>query len=156
MKILTDLFSHLFLYGLITAACLFGFVFLLGGIGFILKILWVIFYPVYMVTLKPVVWGITKLFQSRCPECKGFFKKKLVDWEAADKREVRRTVNRVDQGVLYSNNLFALNQGFEINRQEQVTFVEEAFTHTWQCKDPTCGHKWKTEELQEWEGSLDQ
>src|SRR5258708_40129015 len=105
MKLLTDLFSHLFFYGLITAACLFGFVFLLGGIGFVLKIMWAIFYPVYFITLKPIIWAITTLFQSRCPECKGFFNKKLVDWEITDKREVFRTINRVDQGVLFSNHL---------------------------------------------------
>jgi hypothetical protein len=77
-----------------------------------------------------------------------------VDWQKTGEHEARRTINRVDEGILYSNNLFALNQGFEVNRQEQVIFVDRTFTNTWQCKDPTCGHQWQTEEYTEEEGSL--
>ena len=140
MKLLTDFIPHFLLFGF----------YLLIGLYVLVLLLWVL-----GLTFSPFVWLTTKLLQTRCPECKGFFKKKLVDLETSDKREVLRTVNRVDQGVLYSNNLLALNHGFEINRQEQVTFVEETFTHTWQCKDPSCGHKWQTEEFRDYEGSLD-
>ena len=140
MKLLTEFVPHFLLYGFCLLAALFVLVLLLWVLG---------------LTFSPFVWFTTKLFQSRCPECKGFFKKKLVKLETSDKREVLKTVNRVDQGVLYSNNILALNHGFEINRQEQVTFVEETITNTWQCKDPGCGHKWQTEEFHEYEGSLD-
>ena len=140
MKLLTDFVPHLLLYGLYILVVLFVLVLLLWVLG---------------LTFSPFFWLTTKLLQSRCPDCKGFFKKKLVDLETSDKREVLRTINRVDQGVLYSNNLLALNHGFEINRQEQVTFVEETLTHTWQCKDPVCGHKWQTEEIRDYEGSLE-
>jgi hypothetical protein len=36
-----------------------------------------------------------------------------------------------------------------------VTFVEKTIQATWQCKDPACGHQWKTEESREYEGTLD-
>jgi hypothetical protein len=140
MKLFTDFVPHFLQYGIYFLVALFVLVLLLWVLG---------------LTFSPFVWITTKLLQTRCPECKGFFKKNLVDLEISDKREVLRTVNRVDQGVLYSNNLLALNHGFEINRQEQVTFVEETLTHTWQCKDPGCGHKWQTEGFQEIEGKLD-
>jgi hypothetical protein len=154
MKLLTDLFSHLFIYGLITAGTIFVIFMILGAFGYLGQILFSIFYPLYAITLKPIIWGIQTIFQTRCPECKGFFKKKNVNLEITEEHEVNRTVNRVDQGVLYSNNLFALNQGFEINRQEQATFVERIITKTWQCKNPYCGNQWQTEEFQEFEGSL--
>ncbi len=140
MKLFTDFVPHLLFYGFLLLAALFVLVLLLWVLG---------------LTFSPFVWLTTKLLKTRCPECKGFFKRKLVDSETSDKREVLRTVNRVDHGVLYSNNLLALNHGFEINRQEQVAFVEETFTHTWQCKDPACGHKWQTQEFHGYEGSLD-
>ncbi len=155
MKLLSDLFSHLFLYSLFAAAGLFGFAFLVGCIGYVLKILWFIFYPVYLISLKPIIWGMQTLFQSRCPECKGFFKRKLVDWEVSDEREVLKTVQRLDQGVLYSNHLLVPDQGFEVNRQEQVTFVEKTILNHWACKDPFCGHTWQTEENSEFEGTLE-
>ncbi len=154
MKLFTDVFSHLFLDGLIAAAVLFGFAFLVGCIGYVLKILWIIFYPVYLVTLKPIIWVVQTLFQSRCPACKGFVKRKLVDWEVSDVREVLRTVERLDQGVLYSNHVLVANQGFEVSRQEQVTFVEKTILNHWACKDTFCGHTWQTEENSEEEGSL--
>lgn len=140
MKLLTDFVPHFLLYGFYFLIALFVLVLLLWVLG---------------LTFSPLVWLTTKILQTRCPECKGFFKKKLVDSETSDKREVLRTVNRVDQGVIYTNNLLALNQGFEINRQEQVSFVEETFTYTWKCKNPSCGHMWQTEEFQEFEGSLE-
>ncbi len=155
MKLLTDLISHLLLFGLVASACFFVFVFLLGGISFIFKILWAVCYPVYLISLKPFIWGMTTIFNSRCPECGGFLEKRLVNFEIADKRESLRTINRVDQGVLYSNHLFALNQGFEIRRQEQVMFVEQTLLNHWECKNSACGHQWETEEYQEWEGSKD-
>ncbi len=112
------------------------------------------FYPVYFVTLKPFVWAIQKLFQSRCPQCKGFFKRKMVDYDISDEREVLRTINRVDQGTLFSRTLFEPNQTIEINRQEQVVFVEKTILNHWACKDPLCDHKWTTEEIIDHEGSL--
>jgi hypothetical protein len=99
-----------------------------------------------MITFKPIIWGVQTLFQSRCPACKGFFKRKLVDWEVANEREVLRTIERLDTGVLYSNHLLVANQGFEVNRQEQVAFVEMTILNHWACKDPFCGHIWQTEE----------
>ena len=156
MKILTDLLPHLFVWCLIGAVSIFVLFMVLGALGYVGQFLFTLFYPLYAITLKPIIWGISKVFQSRCPKCKGFFKKKLVDWQKTDEHEARRTINRVDEGILYSNNLFALNQGFEVNRQEQVSFVEQTFTNTWECKDPACGHKWQTEEYSEYEGSLNQ
>jgi hypothetical protein len=155
VKLFSEFFSHLFLDGLIVAACLFGFAFLVGCIGYVLKIFWVIFYPLYLITLKPVIWGVQTLFQSRCPSCKGFFKRKLVDWKTTDEREVLRTVERLDTGVLYSNHLLVPNQGFEVSRQEQVSLVEKTILNRWACKDPICGHTWESEEYSEAEGSLE-
>ena len=140
MELLTGFLPHLLHYGFIFIACCFAFVVLVWGFG---------------LTVAPVHWAVTKLFDTRCPECKAFFKKNLLKNEIIDEHEKRRTIKRVDQGVLYSNDLFALNQGFEITRQEQVTFVEQTFTKTWQCKDPACGHRWDTEETIENEGSLE-
>jgi hypothetical protein len=139
MELLTSFLPHLLHYGLVIIACCFAFVVLVWGFG---------------LTVAPVHWAITKFFDTRCPECKGFFKKNLLKNEITDEHEKRRTIKRVDQGVLYSNDLFALNQGFEITRQEQVTFVEQTIQNTWQCKDPACGHKWTTEETVSHEGSL--
>jgi hypothetical protein len=155
MKLIADLFSHLFLYGLITAVAVFVLFMILGALGFVGQFLFVIFYPLYGITLKPVIWGIKSIFETRCPKCKGFFKKKNVGFEVTDEQEVLRTINRADQGVLYSNDIFALDQGIEINRQEQVNFVEQDITKTWECKNPLCGHQWQTEEFTEWEGSLE-
>jgi len=155
MKLFIDAFYHLFLAGLIAAAALFGFAFLVGCVGYVSRIIWVLFYPVYLITLKPIIWGIQSFFQSRCPACKGFFKRKLVDWEVADEKEVMRTIERLDQGVLYSNHLLMSNQGFEVSRREQVTFVEKTIVNHWACKDSFCGHVWKTEENSEEEGSLE-
>lgn len=156
MKLLTEIFSHLFIYGLITTAGIFVLFMIMGAFGYVGQILFAIFYPLYAITLKPIIWGTKTLFQTRCPECKGFFNKKNVNYEITDEHEVHRTLNRVDQGILYSNNLFALNQGFEIIRQEQTTFVERTITKTWRCKNPNCAHQWQTEEFQEFEGNLNQ
>ena len=156
MELLKYLFSHVVLWSLIAAASVFVLFMILGALGYLAQILFVIFYPLYGITLKPVIWGIITLFQTRCPKCKRFFKKKNVNFEIADEHVSRRTVNRVDQGVLHSNEIFALDYGFEISRQEQVTFVERTFIRTWQCKDPACGNQWQTEEYTEEEGSLDQ
>jgi hypothetical protein len=139
MELLTSFLPHLLHYGFIAIVCCFAFVVLVWGFG---------------LTVAPFHWAVTKLFDTRCPECKGFFKKNLLKKEISDEHEARRTINRVDQGVLYSNNLFALNQGFEVNRQEQVTFVEQTIQNTWQCKDLACGHQWQTEEFGEFEGIL--
>jgi hypothetical protein len=65
-------------------------------------------------------------------------------------------LNRLDQGILYSNHLFVPDQGFEVSRQEQVTFVEQTILNHWRCKNPTCGHQWQTEEFQESEGFLEE
>ena len=140
MKLFTDLFSHMFFYGLIAVVCLFGLVLLLWGIG---------------LTVLPFHWVTTRLLEARCPQCKGFFKKKLVNSKIVDEREVLRTVTRLDQGVLYSNRLFEPNQTIEVSRQEQVTFVEQTILKHWECKDPICGHKWQTEEHDDFEGSLE-
>ena len=139
MKLLTDFVPHLLLYGFYLLAALFVLVLLLWILG---------------LTFSPFVWLTTKLLQTRCPECKGFFKRKLVNWEVAGEREVLRTVNRVDQGTVYSNHLLEPNHAIEINRKEQVTFVEKTIRNQWVCKNPECGHHWQTEEFQEFEGSL--
>ena len=139
MKLLTDFLPHFLLFGFYLLVALFVLVLLLWVLG---------------LTFSPFVWLTTKLFQSRCPQCKGFFKRKLVSWEVADEREVFRTVNRVDQGVAYSPRLLEPNQVIEINRKEQVTFVERTILNHWGCKNPECGHKWTTEETVSHEGSL--
>jgi hypothetical protein len=140
MELITSFLPHLLHYFFVVLACCFAFVVFVWGFG---------------LTVAPFHWAVTKLFDTRCPECKGFFKKSFLKNEIIGQHEKRRTIKRVDQGVLYSNNLFALNQGFEITRQEQVTLVEQTSQNTWQCKDLACGHQWKTEEYSECEGSLD-
>lgn len=104
--------------------------------------------------LLPFCWVSDKLHETRCPKCRGFFKRKLVEWEFAAEREVLKTVNRVDQGTIYSNSFFEPNHAIAINRQEQVTFVEQTHLNHLACKDSLCGHKWTTEETVEYEGSL--
>ena len=140
MKLVTDLFPHLFTFGLIALACLLGYVILVWAFG---------------LTVLPIHWVITKFTETRCPECKGFFKRKLIDWEVVDEREVLRTINRVDEGIVYSNHILEPNHAIEINRKEQVTFVEKTIRNSWTCKNPLCGHQWQTGEFSELEGSLD-
>ena len=140
MKLLTEMIPHLFLYGLAVLVGLFLLVLILWGLG---------------LTFSSFIWITDKFLQSRCPQCGGFFKRKLVDWEVAGEREVLRTIDRVDQGTLYSNHLLEPNHAIEINRREQVTFVEKTIRNHWACKDPLCGHQWQTEEFSESEGSLE-
>ena len=121
MKILTCFLPHLFSFGLITVGSLFGFVILVWAFGF---------------TFLPIHWVITKFTDTRCPVCKGFFKRKLMNWEVADEREVLRTVDRVDEGIVYSNHFLEANHVIEINRKEQVTFVEKTIRNSWTCKNP--------------------
>ena len=154
MNFLTYVSSHLFHLLLIGAGILLLICAILAFIGIAGPFLASIFYPLYFVTLKPFVWGFTKLFQSRCPQCKRFFKKKLVDSEISDEREVLRTVNRIDQGILYSRHLLEPNQTIEVNRREQVTFVQQTIRSHWVCKNPVCKHQWETVEISEYEGSL--
>jgi|SRR5581483_426591 len=136
MKLINDLLPHLFLYGL------------LAVVGF------AIFLPILGLAIIPFHWVGSKLNQTRCPKCRGFFKSKLVDWEITDEREVLKTVNRVDQGTIYSNSIFEPNHAIAINRQEQVTFMVQTHLNHWACKDSFCGYKWTTEETMENEGSL--
>lgn len=135
-----DLFFHLLTYGFIAAVSFFGLIFFLWGISII---------------VLAAHWVTEKLEETQCPKCKGYFKRKLAEWKVADEREVLRTVNRVDEGTLYSNSLFVPNQGIAINRKEQVSCVEQTIQRHWECKDPACSHKWETEETSEFEGSLD-
>jgi len=155
MKLLGELFSNLFLLGLVVFLAVFCLMMVLGGIAYIGRILFYVFYPLYFLTLKPVIWAFSTIFQTRCPQCKAFFKRELVDYEVASEEEVRKTVDRVDEGIVYSNELFEPNHDFEVTRQEQVTFVERTILNHWGCKNPLCGHKWQTEELSEYEGSLE-
>ena len=140
MKLLTDFLPDLFTFGLIALGCLLGFVILVWAFG---------------LTVLPIHWAITKFTETRCPECKGFFKRKLMNWEAVDEREVLRTIERVDEGIVYSNHLLEPNHAIEITSKEQVTFVEKTIRNSWTCKNPLCGHQWQTEEFNESEGSLD-
>jgi hypothetical protein len=139
MRLLTDLLPHLFLYGLAVLAGVFVLVVAIWTMGII---------------FSPVVWISDKLLLTKCPKCNGFFRRKLMSWEAGDEREVLRTVNRVDQGVVYSNRLLEPNHTVEINRKEQVVFTERTILNHWACKDPMCAHQWDTEEISEYEGSL--
>ena len=139
MKLLTEFLPHLFFYGFIFIACLFGLSLLVWAFG---------------LTVLPFHWVITKFTETKCPECKGFFKRKLMNSEVTDEREVLRTVDRVDQGVVYSNDILEPNHAIVINRKEQVTFVEKTILNHWACKNPLCGHEWKSEESNEFEGSL--
>jgi hypothetical protein len=135
MGLITNFLNHPFLYGLLAAIGIAVFLFVVG------------------LVMIPFHWGSKKLSDSRCPKCLGLFKRRLVDWEVVGEKEVLRTVNRVDQGTIYSNSLEP-NQTIEINRREQVTFVEQTILNHWVCKDPLCGNKWTTEEIVEHEGSL--
>ena len=155
MKLLGDIFSNLFLLGLVVFLGLFCLMMVLGGIAFIGRIFFYVFYPLYFLTLKPVIWAVMTVFQSRCPQCKGFFKRNLVDFKVACEEEIRKTVNRVDRGTIYSNRLFVPNMGYEVNRKEQVSVIQKTIQNHWECKNPTCGHKWQTDEFQEFEGALD-
>ena len=137
MKLITDLLPHLFLYSFLAVIGLTLFLAILGLVSI------------------PFHWVASKLNQTRCPQCRDFFKSKLVDWEIIDEREVLRTVNRVDQGTIYSNSIFEPNHAIAINRREQVTFVEKTIRNYWVCNDLDCGHQWQTEEVSEYEGSLE-
>jgi hypothetical protein len=155
MKFLTDLLPHVFVWCLIAAGSVFLLFMILGGLQIVGEFLFTLFYPIYGITLKPVIWAVTTAFGTRCPQCGGFFKKQFVRDEIVEEKESLQTLNRVDSGVLYSNRLFAPNQGFEVTRQEQVSVVNQTIRHHWECKNPTCGHQWQTEEFLEIEGSLD-
>jgi hypothetical protein len=137
MRLITEFLNHPILYGLLAVVCLTALFFLVG------------------LALLPFYWVSDKLGETRCPKCRGFFKRKLVDWEIIDEKEVLKTVNRVDHGTIYSNSIFEPNNAIAINRQEQVTFVEQTHLNHWVCKDPLCGHKWTAEEYAEFEGSLE-
>ena len=136
MKLIADFLPHLFLYGLLAVV----------GLAF--------FLPVLGLVIIPFHWAASKLNQTRCPQCRGFFKRKLIDWEITDEKEVLKTINRVDQGTIYSNSIFEPNHAISINRQEQVTFVEQTHLNHWACKNPDCGHQWETQEFNQFEGSL--
>lgn len=145
----------LFLLGLTVVLVLFLLMMVLGAVGLSLKVLWIVFYPVYFLTLKPVVWFLVKAFQSRCPKCKGFWKRQFVRDEITEQYETLETVKRIDQGTVYSNGLFTPNEGFEVSRLEQVEMVHETVCQHWECEDRGCGHQWTTEEYSEYEGSLE-
>lgn len=134
MKLLTDLVPHLLFCGFIFIACLFGLALLVWVIG---------------LTVLPFHWVITKFTDTKCPECKGFFKKRFVGWEVIDEREVLRTISRVDQGLLYSNHFLEPDQIIEVSRKERVAFTEKTILNKWECKNPLCGYKWETEEYSE-------
>lgn len=155
MKEIIGFLICLFLLGFAVALVLFLLMMALGVVGLALKVLWIIFYPVYFLTLKPVVWFLVKAFQSRCPKCKGFWKRQFVKSEITEQYETLETVERIDQGTIYSNGFFTPNQGYEITRMEQVKMVHETESHYWECKDLGCGYQWITEGYSEYEGSLE-
>lgn len=154
MNIVFSFLTSLFLFGLKLALVLFLSMMALGVVLFVLKVLWIVFYPFYFLTLKPVIWCLWKTFQSRCPKCKGFRKKQFVKSIITEQYETLETVQRIDQGTLYSNRLFTANEDLEVSRLEQVKMVNETVCHFWECKDTVCGYKWTTEEYSEYEGSL--
>jgi hypothetical protein len=154
MQLLTDIFSNFFLWGLIAVGVIFGLCMILGGLQIVGEFLLAIFYPIYALTLKPLIWVIRTTFTSRCPQCGGFFKKQFVKDEIVEEKEGLQTLDRVDRGILYPNKLFAPSQGFEVTRKEQVSVVEQTIRHHWTCKNPTCGHAWHSEEYMEYEGAL--
>lgn len=156
MKTIYDLLTCLLLMGFAVVVVLFLLMMTLGVVGLALQFLWIIFYPLYFITLKPVVWFFVKAFQSRCPKCKGFWKRQFVKSEVIEQYETLETVQRIDQGTIYNNSLFTPNEGFEVSRLEQVKMVHETTCHSWECKDPVCGHKWTTEDYSEYEGSLEE
>jgi hypothetical protein len=156
MKTLTDIFTCLLLCGLALLGALFLLGLGLGVVGLAVKALWIILYPLYFVTLKPFVWFAVKAFQSRCPKCKVFWKKRFVKSEVVEQKESLETVERIDEGTIYSNSVFDVNHAYEVKRLEQVRMVQETTRHFWECKDPICDHKWTTEEYSEYEGSLDE
>ncbi len=155
MHTLFSFLAYLFLFGLAVVLAVFLLMMALGAVCFVLKAFWFVFYPLYCITLKPAVWCLVKAFQSRCPQCKRFWKRQFVKGEVIEQWENLETVERIDHGVLYSNEIFTPNQGYEVSRLEQVKMVNETICHFWECKDPLCGHKWTTEEYTEHEGSLD-
>ena len=136
MRMISDFLNHPILYGLLVVVGFTIFLLILG------------------LVMIPIHWVSSKLNDSRCPKCRGFFKRKLMDWQFVDEKEVLKTVNRIDQGTIYSNGLLEPNHAIEIHRQEQVTMVEQTYLNHWACKDPLCGHKWTTKEIIEHEGSL--
>jgi hypothetical protein len=155
MKLLADLFSNLFLVALAIFLFVFCLSLIVGGLAFVGRILFYLFYPLYFLTLKPIVWIFKTAFETRCPKCKRFFKKRIVKSERIGQKEALETVERTDRGVIYSNQLFVPNQGYEVKRHEQVTVVREWWHAFWECKDPSCGHQWTTEYYFEQEGSLE-
>jgi hypothetical protein len=154
MHTLFSFLTYPFLFGLAVVLVVFLLMMALGAVCFVLRALWVVFYPLYFMTLKPVVWCLMKAFHSRCPQCQRFWKRQFVKSEVIEQWENLETVERIDYGVVYSNELFTPNHGYEICRLEQVRMVNETIRYFWECKDPLCGHKWTTEEYTEREGSL--
>jgi hypothetical protein len=155
MNTLFSFLVYLFLFGLAVVLAVFLLMMALGAMCFVLKALWFVFYPLYCITLKPVVWCLAKVFQNRCPQCKRFWKRQFVKSEVIEQWENLETVERIDHGVFYSNKLFTPNHRYEVSRLEQVKMVNETICHFWECKDQLCRHKWTTEEYSEREGSLD-
>lgn len=135
MKLFTEFLLHLLFCGFVGVVLLFGFAFLSTMLGFALI-------PISLLT------------DTQCPQCKGFFKRKLIGSEVVEEKQILRTVNRIDQGVVHSNHLLEPNYAIEINRKEQVTFVEKTIRNHWACKNTLCGHEWNTDEFGEYEGSL--
>jgi len=136
MKLISEFLIHPILYSLLAVVGLTVLFFLVG------------------IALLPFYWLSDKLDETLCPKCRGFSKRRLVEREFIDETEVLKTVNRVDQGTIYSNSIFEPNHAISINRQEQVAMVEQTYLNHWACKDPLCGYKWTTEETLENEGSL--
>ncbi len=155
MKTLSDIFTCLLLCGVALLAALFLLGMALGVVGLALKALCFVLYPLYFVTLKPFVWFAVKAYQSRCPKCSGFWKKRFVKSEVVEQKESLETVERIDEGTIYSNSFIDADHAYELKRLEQVRMVKETIRHFWECKDPVCGNQWMTEEYSEYEGSLE-
>jgi len=142
MKTLSDLVVNHFPAILLIVAIFIALPFLAEGFAFTSGVLFFIFYPLYFITLKPLIWAVKTLFESRCPKCKKFFKREFVRGEFVDEKEVVRDIPRTESGVLYSNRLLEPDQRIEMTRTVPVKFIQRWSQDHYRCKDSLCGHEW--------------
>lgn len=153
MKTLSDLIVNYFPFIFLMVLFFIALPFLVEGFAFTSGILFFIFYPLYFLTLKPIVWIVKSLFESRCPKCKKFFQREFVRGEFVDEKEIVRDIPRTESGVLYSNRLLEPDQRIEMTRTVPVKFIQRWSEDHYRCKNSLCGHEWVKASSVEFEAS---
>lgn len=153
MKTLSDLVVNHFPFIFLMVLFFVALPFLVEGFAFTSGILFFIFYPIYFLTLKPIVWAVKSLFETRCPKCKRFFQREFVRGEFVDEKEIVRDIPRTENGVLYSNRLLEPDQRIEMTRTVPVKFIQRWSEDHYRCKDSLCDHEWVKASSVEYEAS---